>query len=64
MTKVLCAWCLKGGKSEAEALIGEKQPVSDKTVSHGLCPEHRAEVEEEIAEHRRRMQKLQEKVDP
>jgi len=27
--RVLCAWCLKEGKPEAEALIGEREPLAD-----------------------------------
>ncbi len=43
--RVLCAWCLKEGKPEAEALIGEKEPREDQQDSHGICPHHRQEVE-------------------
>ncbi len=31
--KILCAWCLKEGKP---ALIGEKEPRDDETVSEDL----------------------------
>jgi predicted transcriptional regulator len=47
--RVLCAWCLKAGKSEREALIGEKEPVTDESASHGICPPHRQEVEDAVA---------------
>lgn len=46
--KVLCAWCLKEGKPEAESLIGEKEPVNDEHTSHGICPHHRQEVEDRV----------------
>lgn len=43
--KLLCAWCLKEGKP---ALMGECPPLDDPTESHGICPEHRRQAEEEI----------------
>jgi len=47
--KVYCAWCKKEGKPEAEALIGEKEPLGETTMtSHGLCGAHRQSVEDEI----------------
>jgi len=47
--KVYCAWCKKEGKPEAEALIGEKEPLGETTMtSHGLCGAHRQSVEAEI----------------
>jgi hypothetical protein len=59
--RVLCAWCVKEGKP---ALIGEKEPVADVSETHGLCPDHRKALEAEIAEYRRMMKALEEKVDP
>lgn len=48
--RVLCAWCLKEGKPEAEALIGDREPLGeDGPPSHGICPHHRREVEERAA---------------
>lgn len=47
--RVLCAWCQKEGKP---ALIGEKEPLEDPAESHGLCAEHRKQVEDELARHR------------
>lgn len=47
--KVICAWCEKEGKP---SLIGEKEPLDDEMESHGLCPEHRKQVEDELARHR------------
>src|SRR5438309_1588588 len=44
--RVLCAWCLKENKPEAEALIGEREPLADKRESHGICEHHRRELEE------------------
>jgi hypothetical protein len=66
--KVDCAWCLKDGKSEAEALIGEREPHGETLTSHGLCGAHRKAVEEEIEAIRRKISAetlaLREKVDP
>lgn len=53
--RVLCSWCLKEGKPEAESLIGEKEPVADEHTSHGICPLHRQEVED-------RMTRLREEI--
>jgi hypothetical protein len=58
--RVLCAWCLKAGKSEPEALIGEKEPVTDERASHGICPQHRQEVEDTVA-HLREVAEQQQK---
>ncbi len=44
--RVFCAWCLKEGKPDAEALIGEKQPPADD--SHGICPAHRTDIEDRV----------------
>ncbi len=46
--RVRCAWCLKAGKGDAEALIGEREPVADKRTSHGICEHHRRELEERV----------------
>ncbi len=32
-----CAWCEKEGKLE---LLGEKEPLDDPTVTHGVCDTH------------------------
>lgn len=53
--RVYCAWYLKEGKPEAEALIGEREPLADTTASHGLCGTHRRAVEEEIEAIRRKI---------
>jgi len=44
--KILCAWCQKEGKP---ALMGEREPLDDPAETHGLCPEHRRQVEAEFA---------------
>jgi len=66
--KIVCAWCLKEGKP---GLMGEMEPKHDPTVSHGICPEHRLQVEAELirtAEEAERFRKeaedLRRKVDP
>jgi len=43
--KILCAWCLKEGKP---ALMAEREPLDDPTETHGICPEHRLQVEDEL----------------
>lgn len=62
--RVLCAWCLKEGKPEAEALIGEKEPREDGPPSHGICPHHRLEVEDRMADLRKGVDDLRGRVDP
>lgn len=76
--KVFCAWCQKEGKPDAEALIGEKEPLEDPTASHGICPDHRRVVEaafleartqsevlrEEVERHGAEAEKMRRKVDP
>jgi len=73
--KLICAWCRKEGKPD---LMGEKEPLEDQRETHGLCPEHRLQVEEELAAYRRAAERqrveaerlrdatsaLREKVDP
>lgn len=59
--KILCAWCLKEGKP---ALMGEKAPLDDATETHGLCAEHRRQVELEISAHIAEAEALRKKVDP
>lgn len=74
--RVLCAWCLKAGRSESEALVGEK-PGED-IITHGICPEHRKVTEDQLAElrdeagrqakeaerQREEAERLREQVDP
>lgn len=43
---VLCAWCLKEG---APALIGEKEPRGDRSLTHGLCAYHLAQTKIQVA---------------
>lgn len=73
--KVLCAWCEKEGKP---ALMGEREPLDDPSETHGLCPEHRLQVEAEFARvraeaerqradaerQREEAERLRKKVDP
>ena len=35
--RVLCAWCERDG---APAFMGEREPLDDPTVTHGICPRH------------------------
>ena len=46
--KAVCAWCLKEGKPEEEALIGEKEPLEDEHETHGICGTHRQEIEDHV----------------
>lgn len=44
-----CAWC----ESEVKpALIAEVESRENPTPTHGMCPTHRAQVEEELTRHR------------
>jgi len=61
--RVLCAWCLKAGKGDAEALIGEREPVADKRTSHGICEHHRRELEERVTRLREEMRRQAERHD-
>lgn len=68
--KVLCAWCLKEGRSEADALIGERESREQRD-SHGICPRHRQEVEDRVSRlkaeaerQRAAAEELRQKVDP
>ena len=58
--KTVCAWCTKEGK---EALIGEKEPLADQSETHGICGQHREELEARVvrlrAEAERRRQEAE-----
>ncbi len=43
--KVMCAYCEKDG---APALICEKEPRDNPMISHGICPTHLRELQQEI----------------
>ncbi len=43
--KVMCAYCEKDG---VPALICEKEPLDNPMISHGICPKHRRELQQEI----------------
>ena len=40
--KIACSWCWKEGKAE---IVGEKAPLDDDRVTHGICVTHRREVQ-------------------
>ncbi|HLF48538.1 MAG TPA: hypothetical protein VJA45_04130 [Methylomirabilota bacterium] len=66
--KAVCAWCLKDGKPEDEALIGEKEPLEDERETHGICGTHRQEIEDHVTRlraeaERRRQQAARERVE-
>lgn len=44
--KVVCSYCEQSGKP---ALLMEKAPLNDPTVSHGICADHLRQVLREIA---------------
>ena len=58
--RVLCAWCLKENKPEAEALIGEREPLEEQEDSHGICPNHRRELEERVTRLREELRRHKE----
>ena len=65
--RVLCAWCLKENKTEPEALIGVREPLEDKEDSHGICPDHRRELENRVTqlhEELRRHSEMAERSEP
>ncbi len=35
--RVVCAWCERDG---APAFMGERDPLEDPSVTHGICPRH------------------------
>ena len=37
--KVICAWCKKD--------LGEKEPLSDTKISHGICDDCKEEIKKE-----------------
>lgn len=37
---VQCAWCLK--------MVGEKSPLKDKSVTHGICEECQTKMMEKV----------------
>lgn len=40
--KITCSWCRKEGKAE---ILGEKAPLDDDRETHGICINHRREVQ-------------------
>ena len=40
--KIVCSWCRQEGKAE---LVGEKAPLDDARETHGICVDHRHDVE-------------------
>ena len=55
--KLICAWCEKEGKP---CLMAEVEPLADDSTSHGMCGEHRRELEERL---RQRKAAMVEKLD-
>ena len=35
--RVVCAWCSREGRT---GFLGYREPLSDMSVTHGICPEH------------------------
>ena len=40
--KIVCSWCRKEGIAE---FVGEKAPLDDARETHGICINHRHEVQ-------------------
>lgn len=55
--RLVCAWCEKEGKPALMAII---EPVVDERASHGICADHRRQLEERL---RKKKAALQAKVD-
>lgn len=45
--KLVCSWCLAEGNTGE---LGEKEPLDDLRVSHGICPPHRAGLQAQMAQ--------------
>ncbi|MBI2162237.1 MAG: hypothetical protein HYU25_17970 [Candidatus Rokubacteria bacterium] len=58
--KTICAWCEKEGK---EAFIGAKEPLADESETHGICGEHRRELEARVIELRKAAQRQREEAE-
>ena len=43
--RVVCAWCKQEGR---DALLGECEPVDDKTETHGICARHSKKLVEQL----------------
>ena len=39
--KIVCAWCERDG---LPAFLGEREPLDDPSITHGICPRHMAQV--------------------
>lgn len=35
--RIVCAWCQREGRT---GFLGFREPLSDMSVTHGICPEH------------------------
>jgi hypothetical protein len=40
--KIVCSWCRREGIAE---IVGEKAPLDDARETHGICVNHRREVQ-------------------
>jgi hypothetical protein len=43
---VACAWCEAEGRF---AVMGEREPLEDRRVTHSVCVEHRTELLSQLA---------------
>lgn len=43
--QVICAWCAHEGKA---ALLAQKPPLEDTSLTHGICNEHLSAMRSEI----------------
>jgi hypothetical protein len=66
--RLVCAWCEKDGKPALLALV---EPIADERTTHGICPDHRAQLEEGLRAKRAALKakvdelsKLIDQVDP
>jgi hypothetical protein len=39
--KIICAWCERDG---LPALLGEREPLEDSSITHGICPQHLSQL--------------------
>jgi hypothetical protein len=39
--KIVCAWCERAG---LPAFLGEREPLEDSSITHGICPRHLSQL--------------------
>lgn len=47
--QVICAWCPRNGRPPAD--LGERAPLDDMQVTHGMCPACSVQFDKDLAAH-------------